>query len=554
MKKIWVAVLILAIIGFLVRLEVIFYDPYLLAFTCIFTLALYFLLCLMSARAFFSLCALCLIILTSEIVSILKFEITNFSFHAEDVYYYLLSPANLMFLYEHFFIYLIYIAGFFVIFTALIFVFLRFEQPSLPRKYAVIGLALSLMPLVVFPQIKHNASVNAVLFSGFYDRHLASFYLSLYEIVDFKAQKNEKLAGLSLKPYEKPVVKPLENPPHIILIHQESVIPPSLFKNLAYNKLQDALYLSFDQKMHKMRVEIFAGTSWMTEFSIFTGLSPLDYGMRRPFVFTLNIGKINESITQQTRANGYKNLHFFPMFKEFSDYDKFYGGIAMDHIYDLRDYNLTNPFQRDFVFYHEAMTRMDLHFKESKQPLFSYIQTMSAHFPYGFTFQPEEEVPATDPQNEAEVNEYLRRIWFSRKDYLAFKQDLATRFPGKQFLLVHYGDHHPTVTRKLVLEADKELREKAADNRYFQSNSVGMQTYYAVDGINYTPPALPEYDIIDTAYLGDVLLKSAGLPASDIGKARTNLMQLCKGRFFSCENQSAVKAFHAFYAQMGGVK
>lgn len=546
--------LILAILGFFIHLELIFFDPYLLIFTSLITLVFYFALCLISARWLFSLSALTLIIVTTEIISRIKFEITNFSLHAEDLYYYLFSPANLHFLYEHFFIYLIYIGIIFIVFTVLIWLFLRFEPPTLSRKYAFIALLISLTPLIIFPQIKQRAAVNAVLFSGFYDRHLASFYLSLYEITDFKTQKNEKLAGLTLKPYINEAVKSVENPPHIILIHQESVIPPSLFKNLSYNKLQDDFYLSHDKKLHKMRVEIFAGTSWMTEFSIFTGLSPLDYGMKRPFVFTLNIGKINESLLFQTKRLGYKNLHFFPMLKEFSDYDKFYGSIGMDKIYDLRDYGLTNAFQRDHVFYKEAITRMNMHFNESQQPLFSYIQTMSAHFPYGHKFEPNENPPATDHENETEVNEYLRRIWFSRQDYQQFKTDLQTRFPNKSFLIVHYGDHHPTITRKLVLEEDKLLRETSHNNRFFQSNSVGLQTYYAVEGINFTPPPLPKEEIIDAAYLGDILLESAKLPLSEISKARKNLMLICKGRFFSCKNQEAVKAFHQFVAEKGGVK
>jgi phosphoglycerol transferase MdoB-like AlkP superfamily enzyme len=546
--------LILAIIGFFISLEIIFFDPYLLVFTCLFTLVFYFALCLISARWFFSIAALSLIIVTTETMSHIKFGITNFSLHAEDLYYYLFSPPNLLFLYEHFFIYLVYIALIFLVFTGLIIVFLKFEQPSIHRLKALIGLVLCLSPLLIFPQIKQRASVNAVLFSGFYDRHLASFYLSLYEIVDFKAQKNEKLAGFPLKPYENLLVKQVDNPPQIILIHQESVIPPSLFKNLAYNKLQDDFYLSHDKKFHKMRVEIFAGTSWMTEFSIFTGLSPLDYGMKRPFVFTLNIGKINESLLLQTKRLGYKNLHFFPMLKEFSNYDKFYGSIGMDKVFDLKDFNITTPFQRDNIYYHESMNRMEAHFKTSQQPLFNYIQTMSAHFPYGHKFEPNENPPATFPQNEPEVNEYLRRIWFSRQDYQQFKTDLSKKFPDKQFLIVHYGDHHPTVTRKLVLEEDKLLRATSRDNRFFQSNSVGLQTYFVVDGVNFIPQSLPDYEIIDAAYLGDIVLESARLPLSDISKARKNLMQLCKGRFFSCENQEAVKAFHKFVAEKGGVK
>jgi len=40
---------------------------------------------------------------------------------------------------------------------------------------------------------------------------------------------------------------------------------------------------------------------------------------------------------------------------------------------------------------------MERHFKSSRKPLFMFIQTMSAHWPYDFKYQPDVEVPGGGP-------------------------------------------------------------------------------------------------------------------------------------------------------------
>ena len=40
-------------------------------------------------------------------------------------------------------------------------------------------------------------------------------------------------------------------PPHIILIHQESVVQPSLFKQLSYDHAVDPFFLSVDDSLHR---------------------------------------------------------------------------------------------------------------------------------------------------------------------------------------------------------------------------------------------------------------------------------------------------------------
>src|SRR5262245_31744393 len=82
--------------------------------------------------------------------------------------------------------------------------------------------------------------------------------------------------------FELPVsCTPATKPPHVILIHQESVAPPALFPTLSYDRSLDGFFQSFDGRLNKLRVETFGGASWLTEFSVLTGLSTQSFGGMR---------------------------------------------------------------------------------------------------------------------------------------------------------------------------------------------------------------------------------------------------------------------------------
>ena len=63
---------------------------------------------------------------------------------------------------------------------------------------------------------------------------------------------------------------------------------------------------------------------------------------------------------------------------------------------------------------------------------------------------PEVDVPGGGPGTDPEMSEYLRRLAMAQIDYDELRSAIARRFPGEQFLIVHYGDHQPIATRTLL--------------------------------------------------------------------------------------------------------
>jgi Sulfatase len=375
--------------------------------------------------------------------------------------------------------------------------------------------------------------------------YLSSFFASWGETLE-TLWRGSMLEASSRGLRPETLLRPLsdcttrEKPPHIVLIHQESLVPPSIFPTLKYDTAVDPMFRSQDGRVHKMRVETYGGASWLTEFSILAGLSTQAFGGMRQFVQTFLVNKLSDTLPQNLERCGYRNVMFYPMLKNFVSNDKFYNSIGLKEIFDLKAQGAKTANERDKFYYTNAIAEMERHVASSDKPMFTYIQTMSAHWPYDITFEPKENVAGGAPGAHPELHEYLRRVSLAKMDYDFLLAELKRRLPDERILIVHYGDHQPTATRMLLgFKEDTEAEDVA-----LKQESQGFLTYFAVDGINYEVPPLPPEDIVDVPYLGLIVQQSAGLPLSDAHKERQRLLTLCHGRNYGCSEQKAILAFH----------
>ena len=385
-------------------------------------------------------------------------------------------------------------------------------------------------------------------------RHMQFYYANLY-VSSFYASWGETIEALwrgalleaapptiGAAPFIIPSQCNLagKRPPHIILVHQESVVQPSLFPKLRYDHSVDPFFRSDDEVVHKLRVETYGGASWLTEFSLLAGVSTHSFGGMRQFVQTFTQNKLQDTLPQVLQRCGYRNVVFYPLLKNFVSNDRFYTSIGLKEIFDIRAQGAKTAQERDRFYFDNAMTEMKSHFEASPRPLFTFIQTMSAHWPYDFTYEPELDVPGGGPGTDPEMHEYLRRVSISKIDYDYFLAELRRRFPEEQFLVVQYGDHHPMATRTLL----GYKNETEAEDVILDPDSIGFITYFAANGVNYRVPALPPYETLDVPYLGTVILDLAGLPLSQSHVERKRIMALCHGRYHTCPKRDDILLFH----------
>lgn len=474
------------------------------------------------------------------IVSSAKQQAVNLVLHAYDLVFYLRDWPTVKYLLTEF-------SGHFTLLAALLaalgllgWLAYRADASRARRsRAALVALAafgLSWIGVVAMGERRHQQFEYKAQF-------ISSFLISWQETVEtlWKGQLIDAAYASSGPPFAaQDRCTTAIRPPHVILIHQESVVPPALFPTLDYDRAVDPFFASHDGKLHKLRVETYGGASNLTEFSVLTGLSTRSFGGMRQFLQTVMAGKIGETLPQALTRCGYRNVMFYPMLKNFAQTARFFEGVGLTDIRDKRAQNVPSFNERDAVYYRNALDEFEQHLAQSRQPLFAFIETMSAHWPFNFAYAPEMDVAGGGPGTHPELHEYLRRVSLAKIDSDMLRQELARRFPDERFLIVMYGDHQPMATRMLLNFAENS----DAEDVVMPADSVGFQTFYSVQGVNYRPPPMPRHDLVDVAYLSTILLEAARLPLSDAYRERRRLLDACNGRYHDCAPQDAILAFH----------
>ncbi len=502
--------------------------------------ALIALLLLLTRRPLFSVTCVAAFIVLINGISWAKQQTLGMMLHAYDLFFYVTSWSTVSYLWEGARIYVLAAGGALAVFLALGIVTWRAEKPRVRRRHAAWGFAASLLVAVV--AAAGNAERPQMRF--YWNTHFVSaFYSSWVETMQallqgqlIQAAQSAGLPPLAAMGRCEPAVKP----PHIVLIHQESIVQPSLFKGLSYDNAVDPFFRSHDGAVHRMRVETYGGASWLTEFSVLAGLSTHAFGGMRDFVQAFLAGKVRDTVPEVLARCGYRNVVFYPMQRNFVSNSRFYDAIGLREVFDQKAQGAPSTIERDAFYYRNALAEIDRHVSRTDQPMFVYIQTMSAHWPYTFKYAPEMDVSGGGPGTSPEMHEYLRRLSIATQDYKAFAAELEKRFPGERFLVMHYGDHQPLATRSLIGKGSFENPEDMG----LGPLSLGYITYFAVNGINVTPPPLPQVGTLDVPYLGAVLLQQAGLPLPPSYEARMTLLALCEGRYQTCPRPNRILAFH----------
>jgi hypothetical protein len=476
-----------------------------------------------------------------SVAAAVKLNTMDMLVHAYDLFFYFRSLSTLQFLAQSYPFYTFGLMGSLIGATGLAALVYRFDGARILRWQAAAAL---LVFSVVAVLALEGAGERRHMHLYFKDRYLSTYYSSWPETI------RTLLRGQLIEAAPPQVSGPLfaglgscatrQKKPHVILIHQESMVPPSILPGVDYDRTVDPFFTSFDGSIRKMRVETYGGASWLTEFSVLAGVSTYSFGSMRQFVQAFMEGKVKETLPQVLADCGYRNVLFYPMAKNFVSNAAFYQSIGLKEIFDKADQKAPSTMERDRFYYANAMGEMERHFRSSGKPLFTFIQTMSGHWPYYAKAFVNDDVPGGGPGTHPEMNEYLRRVSLASRDYSWLLDELKRRFPRESFVIVNYGDHQPSATR--LLFGQKEQIE--VEDIKLPSDGPGFLTYYSVMTQNWNAPPLAAVPVMDVPYLGLALLEAAGLPLSDAFKERKRLMLACEGRYHSCADEKAILSFH----------
>jgi phosphoglycerol transferase MdoB-like AlkP superfamily enzyme len=339
--------------------------------------------------------------------------------------------------------------------------------------------------------------------------------------------------------------------PHVIMLLDESSFDVTAAPGVKVPSGYSDYFKSIDGNRRTMIAEATGGPTWYTEFNVLTGMSARSFGDLKFYVTRITANRVARGLPQAMQRCGYKTFSLYPTYGNFLGARSFQKGAGVGHFIDMADMGVAEDMQPDKFYFDQAL-KVFAGQQPSTSPVFMFVYLTANHFPWTSVYRPDLTPDWTPPGNTAETDEYIRRQAMTAKDYRDFTERLARDYPDQSFLILRFGDHQPAISQKLLEPGiDRKLlaqRLMAADPRYFS-------TYYALDGINFSPPDLSSaLETLDAAYLPIVVQEAAGVPLDPSFAEQKKIMLRCKGAFYACKNGAEARRFNRLLIDAGLVR
>lgn len=337
--------------------------------------------------------------------------------------------------------------------------------------------------------------------------------------------------------------------PDIIVIQHESVFDPRIF-GLPVEPIVESFLSPADGESGRLNVDIFGGGSWQSEFSLLTGLSSASFGSSAYYLFKKGAGRFHSSLPRWLAALGYETTLMSSCRRGFLNYDEFYSSIGIDERifiddfpspFDARRFEATNS---DAMFLEAVIEAHARRIADDPTPRFLYALTNFNHGPHHRRLVPsgqleEERAFAMASLGDGEYAEYYARLVETASTWRKLKAKLASNFPGRPVLVLHYGDHQPVLTRRI----DRQLKRAEDGRRSFR-------TFYAIEALNIPHFSPGRGADLDIAFLGTVALQRAGLSLDPIFATRASLLDDCGETYFASASERK-RRFHRTLVNLG---
>lgn len=337
--------------------------------------------------------------------------------------------------------------------------------------------------------------------------------------------------------------------PDIVAVLEESTFDPRMLAVCTLPRVCDYRMFHTDANTIAngwLEVHTWGGGTWTTEFAFLTGL-PHDLfgpaGIYAPF----NLApRMRYTLARALKANGYRTVAIYPTGGDFlngraayADYgfDAFYGGEQVGLDWHSSDADLMRVFARVF-----AIERNKAH----GAPVFLFMLTLHQHGPH---MTPLAQLPraydkplfagriaqdkALDDWLNLNLGNYLQRLDESDRAE-AMLEDML-RADERPALLVHFGDHQPSFDGAINV-LPKKLPLQIADPT--------KVTYYMLKGFNMSIRHA-DYPVLDIAFLGSLVLDSAGVRKDAFFTANGLLRKRCHGHDEDCRDRALLQSWRA---------
>ncbi len=332
--------------------------------------------------------------------------------------------------------------------------------------------------------------------------------------------------------------------PDIVQVLEESTFDPSGFA--VCNKVPQCRARMFKPDASTrghgvLRVHTFGGGTWVSEFAALTGM-PQDIfgpgGMYAPYVLAPNV---HNALALQLHRLGYTSIAVYPTGGSFINGRNAYTAYGFDHLYDASELGLDEWEETDAQMFAAAKRAYDM-VKKPGRPVFVMVLTLNQHGPHDEDRRAKLPAPfnrgvlrGLKPVTALNFDTYLSRLQASDAAMHTLERTFLDR--PEPTVLVHFGDHQPSFNG-LIRDLPRNLQPTLAPYRDYL-------TYYMVKS-NFAGPPLPNYPMLDIAFLPTMVLQAAGLPTDPYFSALTTLRERCDGRYTDCAVPGMLESYHAW--------
>lgn len=519
------------------------YIPYVFCVTAVIAAIVF----IISRRPVFSVTAAVTVTVLQAIASFVKHQLNGMALHVYDLLFTARDGDLFSFLVEYY--PLLGVAALAVLVTtgAFLVVVFRLDRPVamvLPPRLSLLPLTFALS-WASYPRAETFDSDYLPFTAGY---NASALYFSLGHIRHLTGPAPIREHFLSAKPTTNLAAAPscgrTEDKSDLFLVLAESQSPSALDPDMPLPAGVRESFRSGDGLIRSMNVETFGAGTWMTNFSVLTGLSTADFGWQAPYVNAFMEGRIRHSLPRLLADCGYRTIALMSLKYHSINEGPFLKSLGYEEVYDADAMKLGAFGARDRDYFQFLEKLVADHRKTDGRPLFISMQTMFTHGPFTARLPAAAGVSVEPLSADAQLDEYARRVVVARRDMAAFL-DGRRQDPGPRGAIVaEFGDHQSAATQRFV-DPDNLSRE-TTDFR-----SKMYETFFAVHGFGASVDYAKLGERIDAAFLASRILAATRLPKSPVFDDLASLSVACEGRMHLCPDRNSIDQHLAARHQAG---
>lgn len=335
-------------------------------------------------------------------------------------------------------------------------------------------------------------------------------------------------------------------PADIVVILQESQFNPALLAGCSRLTCEVEAFASTSQTLAHgpLQVHTFGGGTWLSEFTLQTGLPHDAFGPAGEFAPYSIAPHVRRSFVRSLQAAGYRTVALYPTRGGMMNGRAAYAGYGFDEFLDASQLGLPETWGTPDALVHAAARRvLAEQRRRHDQPIFLFVETLFNHAEHGVEMQ---RVPAAlradaardfaDADEARSVADYVwRSREFAREMAVTRQAVLGTPRPA---VLAWFGDHQPPFAHAVSLR--QKVRPLPTPNGTVEAR---YQTWYDVASNRAPPGGRAAPSALDLAFLPGVLAQAAGAPLDDWLAANVQGRVACAGLLAQCAEPGGREAY-----------